>query len=90
MIAAGQSQKAKYIFDGYLHDTDEAFLKFTEQFGVPAFTFMLTAELKHIKERWCKKNEQEEVPGEELENMEKDSELNKARRAALNAHFEQF
>lgn len=53
---------------------------------------MLTAEEKHIKERWVKvKLEGEgEVGEEDLGKIKDDSDLNKARRAKLLAHFEQF
>ena len=86
------AEKAKYIFDGILHDTEEAFINFMGQFGLPGFCFMLTAEEKHIKERWVKvKLEGEgEVGEEDLGKIKDDSDLNKARRAKLLAHFEQF
>jgi len=92
IIAASQAGagKAKFIFDGFLHETEEAFLTFVSQFGLPEFCFFLTAEEKHIKERWVKvKLEGEgEVGEEDLGKIQADSEMNKARRAKLLAHFE--
>ena len=40
-----------------------------EQFGLPTFMLMLSANEKTIKERFCKKNEVEEVPEEAVEEL---------------------
>ena len=67
------SQRAKFVFDGYSHPNEEDMLKFIDQFGCPEFVLFLTAEEKTIKERWMKKNEAEEVPEDVQETLKADS-----------------
>lgn len=90
--ASAGAGKAKFIFDGFTHETEEAFLKFIEQFGLPEFVYFLTAEEKHIKERWVKvkMDGEGEVNEEDGEKIKADSTANEARRTKLIAHFEQF
>jgi len=94
LINAGQSsgKRVKFVFDGYLHTSEEAFLKFIEQFGVPEFVLFLTAESATIGQRWLAKNDPEgtEVPEDALDQIKADSATNSARRQQLTAHFEQF
>jgi hypothetical protein len=48
----------------------------------------LTAETSTINDRWCKKNEAEEVGEEGTEGVKQDSALNSARRQKFMAKFE--
>jgi hypothetical protein len=43
----------------------------------------LTSEEKTLKDRWCKKNEAEEFPEDQLEVLKADGKANKERRAYL-------
>lgn len=89
-ITDNTGDKKKFVFDGYTHKTEEEFLGFIENFGCPDFAIFLTAAEKTIKERWCKKNEAEEVPEDAMENIKADSATNGARRDDLIQYFEQF
>lgn len=60
---------SKFVFDGFTHPTPADFTKFVEKFGLPSFVLSLTAEEKAIKERYCKKNEVDEVPEEAVEEL---------------------
>jgi hypothetical protein len=55
-----------------------------EQFGLPSFMLMLSATEKTIKERFCKKNEVEEVPEEAVEELKQQE----AADVALSAEIE--
>jgi len=83
-------KKCKFVFDGYTHKEDAAFMTFIEQFGCPEFLLCLTASDKTIKDRWCKKNEAEEVPEDAAEQMKADAAAATARGDALKAHMKQF
>lgn len=83
MQARGSGQRAKFVFDGYTHKSDEEFIGFTQQFGCPDFVLFLSAAERTIKERWCKKNEAEEVPEETLEGMRANAADAAQRREAL-------
>jgi len=80
--------KAKFVFDGFTHDSLDGFLGFTEQFGLPDFLLFLTADEKTIKERYAKKNEMEDFPEDQLEVLQEDSRANRRLRAELAQHFE--
>jgi len=56
MIRANR-KTGKFVFDDYMHETEDEFLKFIEQFGQPDFALFITADESKIKERWMKKNE---------------------------------
>jgi len=88
--AKGSGQRAKFVFDGYTHKTEQEFFAFTEQFGCPDFVLFLSASDKTIKDRWCKKNEAEEVAEDAAEAMKADAAASTARKDALCAHYEQF
>ena len=60
-------QRTKFVFDGYAHKTTKEFLAFISEFGVPEFVLYLTTEEKYIKERFCKKNEVDDIPEEQAE-----------------------
>ena len=77
----GAATKAKFVFDGYTHKTEEAFLSFTEQFGLPEFLLLLTAEFETISKRLLAKDEGgEELTDDQRETLKEDSATNKARR----------
>ena len=76
----GAATKAKFVFDGYTHKTEEAFLSFTEQFGLPEFLLLLTAEFDTISKRLLSKEEGEELTEDQRETLKEDSATNKARR----------
>ena len=78
IVKDGKGQK--FLFDDYTHPTEEQFIAFTEKIGVPDFILFISAEEPQIKERWCKKNEAEEVPEDEIQNMKASSATNAARR----------
>jgi adenylate kinase family enzyme len=61
--------KDKFIFDGFTHAKAANFIKFLERFGLPTFCLCLTASEKAIKERFCKKNEVDDVPEEAAEEL---------------------
>lgn len=63
-IKSGKSN-AKFIFDDYVHPTEEQFLTFVDRIGVPDFILFLTAKEDTIKARYQKKNELEEVNEEQ-------------------------
>lgn len=88
--AQASGKRCKFVFDGFSHSTDEAFFTFIEQFGVPEFLMCMTAEQATINERWCKKNEAEEVGEEGTEAIKTDSSTNSARRQKFIAKFETF
>jgi hypothetical protein len=87
-ISDNSGPKRKWVFDGYTHKTEEEFLGFLENFGCPEFAVFLTASEKTIKDRWCKKNEAEEVPEDVVEGMKADSATSAARREDLIQYFE--
>jgi len=62
-------ERVKFVFDGYTHKTVQEFMNFVQEFGVPEFVLYLTADEKHIKERFCKKNEVDDVPEEAVEEL---------------------
>ena len=76
----GAATKSKFVFDGYTHKTEEAFLSFTEQFGLPEFLLLLTAEFDTISKRLLAKEEGEELNDDQKETLKEDSATNKARR----------
>ena len=81
-------KNAKFLFDSYINASDEDFLKFSSQFGLPDFVTFLSAEENYLKERWLKKNETEEFPEDQMETLKADMATNKARRTALKADYE--
>ena len=89
-VAQASGKRCKFVFDGFSHGSDEAFFTFIEQFGVPEFLMCLTAETATVNDRWCKKNEAEEVGEEGGEAIKSDSATNSARRQKFIAKFEQF
>jgi len=80
--------KAKFVFDGFTHESLDGFLKFTEQFGLPDFLLFLTAEEPVIKERYAKKAELDDFPEDQLEALQEDSRNNRKLRSELAQHFE--
>lgn len=90
--AKNSGRRTKFVFDGYIHATEEAFLAFIEQFGVPEFVMFLTAEAATVGARWLARNDPEgtEVPEDAQESIKADSATNSARRQQLCVHFEQF
>ena len=80
----------KFIFDDYIHPTEEQLIAFTEKLGVPEFLLFLQCDESVVKERFCKKNEVEEVPEDELANIKANSASNAAKRQTLCQHFEKF
>jgi len=90
--AQSSGGRSKFVFDGYLHSSEEAFLAFIGQFGVPEFVMFLTAEAATVGQRWLARNDPEgtEVPEDAQESIKADSATNSARRQHLTAHFEQF
>lgn len=89
-VAQSSGKRCKFVFDGFSQATDEAFFTFIEQFGVPEFLMCLTAETSTVNDRWCKKNEAEEVGEEGAEAVKSDSATNSARRQKFITKFEQF
>lgn len=68
MINKSQAgDKKKFLFDGFTHKTADDFVKFLDQFGMPSFVLKLNTGEKYLKERYCKKNEIEEFPEDQLE-----------------------
>lgn len=62
-------KRVKYIFDGYVHQTQEEFIAFTEQFGVPTFILKCNADIETLKKRFCTKNEADAYPEDDLEKL---------------------
>ena len=60
-------------FNRNAHKSEEQFLAFTERLGLPDFVMFLCCEESSIKERYCKKNEIEEVNEDALENIRSDN-----------------
>lgn len=44
-----KKKTARFIFDDFVHETEDEFLKFLEQFGQPDFVLFITAEEKTVK-----------------------------------------
>ena len=88
--ARASGDRCKFVFDSYTHSNEEQFINFVDQFGCPEFILCMTASEKTIKERWCKKNEAEEVGEEAIEGIKADSATNIARIDHLSQHYEQF
>ena len=82
MIKAAPST-AKFVFDGFTHAKPADFTKFIEMFGLPSFVLSLTAGEKAIKERFCKKNEVDEVPEEAVEELKQQAEADTALRQVI-------
>lgn len=80
LMKINQGQGQKFIFDDYIHPTEEQFIAFIEKIGVPDFILFISAEEAQIKDRWCKKNESEEVPEDEIQNIKANSATNAAKR----------
>ena len=59
--------KKKYLFDGFIHKEPQEFIKFLSKFGMPSFILKLKSSDKFLKERFCKKNEVEEFPEDQIE-----------------------
>jgi adenylate kinase family enzyme len=59
--ARSNGGRSKFVFDNFTHETEEAFLKFVEPFGVPDFALFLTCELRTVESRWAKANEDADV-----------------------------
>lgn len=57
---------------------------------MPDFILFISAEEAQIKDRWCKKNEAEEVPEDEIQNIKANSATNAAKRQALTIHFDKY
>mmetsp|Transcript_7196 Transcript_7196/g.12136 ORF Transcript_7196/g.12136 Transcript_7196/m.12136 type:complete len:360 (-) Transcript_7196:1013-2092(-) len=63
------STRPKFVFDGFTHKNAEEFLAFCSKLGVPDFLLCLKAEEKTIKQRYCQKNEVDEVGEEQAEEL---------------------
>lgn len=74
---------SKFIFDGFTHATPAEFTKFVEKFGLPSFILSVTAAEKAIKERFCKKNEVDEVPEEAIEELKQQADADTALRQVI-------
>jgi len=73
----------KFIFDGVIHEKESDYFKFLEQFGVPEFILVISADMDSIKKRWIEKQgdaEVKEVSDEALVELKKQSENNSATR----------
>jgi len=92
IINQGKSgaQRAKYLFDGFLHGDAAAFVAFLEQFGVPSFVGCLTASEAYLKGRHCKKAELDEFPEDALEGFKEQADAAAAAKEALTAAYSQF
>lgn len=66
--------KSKFLFDGFIHKSPEDFITFLGQFGMPTFILKLTTSDKFLKDRFCKKNEIEEFPEDQLEVLKEQQE----------------
>lgn len=66
--------KSKFLFDGFIHKSPEDFIAFLGQFGMPTFILKLTTSDKFLKDRFCKKNEIEEFPEDQLEVLKEQQE----------------
>lgn len=82
--------RSKFVFKEFKHETEDKFMKFIEQFGVPDFALFMTCEERSIKERWMKKNEAEDVPEETMDEIRQNSSQNAARRVKLCEAFNAF
>jgi len=74
---------SKFVFDGFTHATPADFTKFIEKFGLPSFVLSLTAGEKAIKERFCKKNEVDEVPEDAVEELKQQADADTALRQVI-------
>lgn len=71
MIAA--EPKTRWVFDGYLHTSEEAFLNFIGGFGTPDFITFLNLDKNKIMQRVMTKNEIEgEIPEEMMLKIKED------------------
>lgn len=71
-IISQGGKSAKFLFDNFTHESADHFVSFSSQFGSPEFLLFLSCDEKHLKDRWCKKNEAEEFPEEQLEVLKAD------------------
>jgi len=72
------SERVKFVFDGHTYKTILEFHKFFSEFGVPEFILELTAEDKAVRERFCKKNEVDDVGEEQAEELKQQKEAEEA------------
>lgn len=86
-VAKSAGGRAKFVFDSFTHETEEAFLQFIEQFGVPDFVLFLTCEERTIYQRWSKANEDAEVDDDKKAELAEQSASNAKRRAVLEEAF---
>ncbi len=77
------SERVKFVFDGYTHKSVADFHKFFSEFGVPEFLLELSAEEKAIRDRFCKKNEVDDVGEEQAEELKQQKEADEAATAEL-------
>ena len=65
--------RVKFVFDGFMHASAKDFVTFIDTIGTPQFILSLTAPADAIKQRYCKKNETDDIPedaGEEFKQKE--------------------
>jgi hypothetical protein len=77
------SQRVKYVFDGFTHKDVASFIQFAQGFGAPEFVLNLTVNDKLYKDRFCKKNEVDDIPEDQLEEHKALKEADEALRAQL-------
>jgi hypothetical protein len=53
------------VFDGFEHPDGKSFVEWLDTIGTPTFILSLTAPQNVIKDRYCKKNELDELPEEQ-------------------------
>jgi hypothetical protein len=82
--------RSKFVFKDFKHETEDQFIKFVDQFGIPDFSLFMTCEERSIKERWMKKNDSEDVPEEEMDRIKSESAANAIRRNKLCEIFNAF
>jgi len=56
----------KFVFDGYLQKTPEDLIAFLHKLGVPEFILNLQVSDQAAKERFCKKNEVDDIGEEQM------------------------
>lgn len=75
--------KKRFVFDSFKHDSEDKFMNFVSKFGNIDFILFLTCEERTVKERWMKKNEAEDVPEDQVEEIKQQSSISDSRRNKL-------
>lgn len=84
------NSKAKFVFDGITHKEAADFINFINKIGVPDFILYLETEEKAIKQRFCAKNEVDEVGEEQVEELKQQEVADKAQKDQVRTAMAQY